>query len=295
MSWPTQVVRYRESLPLTISSTLYAGAGVAVSMLLTLPVHLTLLAVANVAAVVTVLFGYMVVSGLTCNPITYTVVLMSLGFCVDYSCHVVHFADYGVKPGTPWDVRVGHSLRECGFDVMQGCTTAFLGVVVLGFNPAVAFRIFAATSVVITGLGGIFALWGLPSILALFGRFFGGARYSHRTAVAQQREGLPAPEIRVVDVEADLESKVEPNLELGVQPTLSERICSKTSSSSPSSKQSTAPPEDDLSEDDSDDDGAEAEVQHPFGYPQADEYPDGLGASPTAAECHPHFAGNFLV
>lgn len=193
LSWPIHAARYREILDMTVTSAAYAGIAVAVCLAISLPLHLALLALLNVAAVVVVLFGYMAAVGITCNAISYTVVLMSIGFCVDYSCHVVHFSDHGVEPGLSWDLRMGHSLRECGFDVMQGCVTAFLGVALLGFNAALAFRIFAAMSLVITGLGGMFALWGLPSLIALLARALRGCKPppSRAGAVGTQQD---APE-----------------------------------------------------------------------------------------------------
>mmetsp|Transcript_120425 Transcript_120425/g.374986 ORF Transcript_120425/g.374986 Transcript_120425/m.374986 type:complete len:81 (-) Transcript_120425:50-292(-) len=57
---------------------------------------------------------------------------------------------------------------------MQGCATAFLGVALLGFNGSEAFRIFTSMALVITGVGGLFALWGLPALLALLSRLLAG-------------------------------------------------------------------------------------------------------------------------
>ena len=97
-------------------------------MVITMPVHLAILALANVCAITSVLFGFMWFCGITSNLISFTVCVMTIGFCVDYTCHVVHFADHGVLPGTPWDQRMRLSLESCSFDVLQGCLTAFLGV-----------------------------------------------------------------------------------------------------------------------------------------------------------------------
>jgi len=118
-------------------------------------------------AVIIFLFGAMVITNTACNAITLTVCVMALGFCVDYSCHVVHFMEHGVPDDMAWNERVQHSLKECGFDVVQGCFTAFLGVSLLFFAGAEAFRMFAVLSMSITFFGGLFALWGLPAMIAL--------------------------------------------------------------------------------------------------------------------------------
>jgi len=51
--------------------------------------------------------------------------------------------------------------------VLQGCSTALLGVALLYWAPAEAFRMFGLMSIVITLAGGFFALWGLPAVLTL--------------------------------------------------------------------------------------------------------------------------------
>lgn len=169
-SLATHVARYKRIKNMVLESAAYSSIAVLVALLLLLPIRHALLAVGNVVAVVAVLLGYMALSGITCNAISFSVCVMAIGFCVDYSCHIVHFADHNVDRKLPWNERMGHSLRECGFDVMQGCATAFLGVGLLGFHGAMAFRIFAALALIITGVGGLFALWCLPALLALVAR-----------------------------------------------------------------------------------------------------------------------------
>ena len=170
LSFPAQTARYRIIKEKTFSTAGFAFLGVFLAVLITMPVHLAFLAVGNVMAVTCVLFGFMWACNITCNVISYCVCVMAIGFCVDYSCHIVHFADHGVAPGTPWDKRMRHSLEACSFDVLQGCCTAFLGVAMLGFGSAQAFRIFALLAVMITLVGGFFALVGLPCLLALIAR-----------------------------------------------------------------------------------------------------------------------------
>ncbi|CAE7298572.1 Ptchd3 [Symbiodinium sp. CCMP2592] len=170
LSFPTQTARYRIIKDKTFSTAGFAFIGVLLAVVITMPVHLAILALANVCAVTCVLFGFMWFCSITSNLISFTVCVMTIGFCVDYSCHVVHFADHGVSPGTPWDQRMRLSLESCSFDVLQGCLTAFLGVAMLGFGSAQAFRTFALLSVIITLVGGFFALIGLPCLLALLSR-----------------------------------------------------------------------------------------------------------------------------
>ena len=192
LSFPTQTARYRVIKDKTFSTAGFAFIGVFVAVIITMPVHLAFLAVGNVMAVTCVLFGFMWACNITCNVISYSVCVMAIGFCVDYSCHIVHFAHHGVPPGTPWDKRMRHSLEAVSFDVMQGCSTAFLGVAMLGFGTAQAFRIFALLSVVITLVGGFFALVGLPCLLALLSRIARACMGSETPEDETSAPALPA-------------------------------------------------------------------------------------------------------
>lgn len=166
-SFPIHVVRYRHIQSMTLQGVVSACLAVFLSLLLVLPLPFAILAVTNVIAVVLALFGYMAAVGITCNALSYTVCIMAIGFCVDYTCHVMHFADRSFKADRTWQSCMANALRECGFDILQGCATAFLGVVLLGFNGAEAFRIFTSMSLFVTAVGCMFALWSLPSLLAL--------------------------------------------------------------------------------------------------------------------------------
>ena len=96
---------------------------------------------------------------------------MSIGFCVDYTVHVLHFA---APASDPMPAKIERSIKAVGYDVFHGCATAFLGVFMLSFAGSMAFRTFAAMAMVITSVGGIFALAGLPSVLLLVSRAWYG-------------------------------------------------------------------------------------------------------------------------
>jgi len=172
ITFPVHVSRSKRIMEITLLTAAYCVCGVSVALLLTMPLHMAFLAVLNVAAVLVVLFGFMSIVNITANIISYTTCVMAVGFCVDYSCHVLHFAHHDIPAGTPWNARMNISLQACGFDVFNGCLTAFMGVCLLSVNGAMAFKIFALLAAVITSTGGLFALWGLPACLALLSRSF---------------------------------------------------------------------------------------------------------------------------
>lgn len=166
-SFPIHVGRYDKMKGTVLTSCALAVGAVFVALLLSLPVHLALIASLNVLCVVTVLFGFMGLAGITFNAISFAVCIMAIGFCVDYTCHVCHFSNHGMTPGTPWKERMASSIEACGYDVFHGCATAFIGVCFLTFGGSQAFRIFGFMSMVITLVGGSFALFGLPSLLVI--------------------------------------------------------------------------------------------------------------------------------
>jgi len=167
VTFPIQVARYNSIKKELLISAGFCTLAVFVSLLISLPTHLAILAQINIMAVILFLFGFMVVAKITCNAISYSICVMALGFCVDYSCHVVHFMEHDAPHDLVWNERVLQSLKECGFDVIQGCFTAFFGVAMLYFAGAEAFRMLAFMSMCITFFGGLFALWGLPAMISL--------------------------------------------------------------------------------------------------------------------------------
>jgi len=171
-SFPVHVARWRRVKEAVLRTSGWALLSVFCSLMFLLPARGALLAVFNVTGVLVVLLGFMSLTGATYNATTYATSVMAIGFCIDYSCHMVHFATHGFSPGAGWDVRAAHALRECGYDVLLGCATAFIGVFCLSFHRAEGFRIVAHNAMLIISVGGLFALWCLPSALALWSRAF---------------------------------------------------------------------------------------------------------------------------
>jgi len=186
-SFPIHVSRWRLVKESVLQTSGWVLLSVLISLMVLLPARNAVLGVCNVTGVVLVLLGSMSIRGVTYNAITYTSCVMAIGFCVDYTCHIVHFSDHGVPPSAGWDVRMGHALRECGYDVLLGCITSLIGVVLLSFHTAACFRIVAHNAILIMTVGGFSAIWGLPSIMALWSRFMGAVGPGYRTSVERMR------------------------------------------------------------------------------------------------------------
>jgi len=166
ISFPIHVAPYPAIIPETIATAGWAILSVFCALLLSLSVARALVAATSVACVVVVVVGFMAAASITFNAIVYTTIVMAIGFCVDYTVHVMHFSSLG-QPSDSTALKVQRGLEACGYDVFNGAMTAFLGVFLLSFGQSPAFRFFGYISMVIAGVGGMFALFGLPSILLL--------------------------------------------------------------------------------------------------------------------------------
>mgnify|MGYP006166032217 FL=1 len=91
---------------------------------------------------------------------------MAIGFCVDYTVELMHFSVIGAPTDT-MGVKFGNALKACGYDVLHGCDTAIIGVIILGLSGAEYARLFSKLSIVMCLYGGCYALWSLPSSMTI--------------------------------------------------------------------------------------------------------------------------------
>eukprot|EP00966_Prymnesium_polylepis_P287652 6644184-Prymnesium_polylepis.1 len=70
---------------------------------------------------------------------------MAIGFCVDYTVEVMHFSVLGA-PGAPQSAKFEAAMVGCGYDVLHGCSTAFIGVFLMGLGGASYLRTFSGGS-----------------------------------------------------------------------------------------------------------------------------------------------------
>jgi len=166
ISFPIHVARYDIVFEETIQTAGWAILAVFCALLLALPLHRAFIAAVNVACVVVVVVGFMTAVGITFNAISYTTIVMAIGFCVDYTVHIMHFSNLG-KASDSMRVKMRRGIEACGYDVFHGAATAFIGVFLLSLGESHAFRFFGYMSMVIAGVGGAFALFCLPSLMLL--------------------------------------------------------------------------------------------------------------------------------
>ena len=121
----------------------------------------------NICFVVGDVLGCVYFLGASFNAITFTTCVMAVGFCVDYSVHVIHFYVHANATGAKGRVRM--TLFLCGPEVLHGATTTFLGTSLLLVGNSYAFRVFAQMTVAVVLIGVVHGLIILPAFLGLVG------------------------------------------------------------------------------------------------------------------------------
>ena len=164
--WAMKTSFDKELPSLCWSTIAMALLTVGVVLLLALPVHRALISVLNIFLVVFAIIGFMGYAGISYNLISYCTLTMAIGFCVDYTVELMHFSVIG-EPDDSMGVKFANALKACGYDVLHGCMTAILGVLLLGLSGAMYARLFSYLSLVMCLYGGAYALWCLPSSMTL--------------------------------------------------------------------------------------------------------------------------------
>lgn len=114
------------------------------------------------------LLGAMNLLALKFSTITMVVIIMSIGFCIDFSAHIVHafLADVGV--GSRND-RAFKACLRVGVPIFNSALSTFFGICMLSFSNSFIFQVFFKTISILMLLGMLNALLFLPVLLSFIG------------------------------------------------------------------------------------------------------------------------------
>ncbi|XP_066912966.1 patched domain-containing protein 3-like [Clytia hemisphaerica] len=112
------------------------------------------------------LLGMMYLWDLSLNSITMLVLVMAVGFAVDYSCHIVHA--YLVSKETGPDEQMKDAISNIGSSILKGALSTLIGILVLSISSSKLFRLFFKMVFSIILLGLIHGMIILPVILTWF-------------------------------------------------------------------------------------------------------------------------------
>ena len=114
------------------------------------------------------MIGCMHVWGLTLSSITMIEVIMSVGFCIDFSAHLTHAFIAGVGKGSRND-RAYKACIKTGVPIFNSALSTIIGVCVLSMSQSYVFQTFFKTIILIMVLGVFTSMLFLPVLLSLIG------------------------------------------------------------------------------------------------------------------------------
>lgn len=158
--------QYDSILSSTIVNIACASAAVIVVSLLLIPRPLCSIWVSVTIASINVgIFGYMSLWGVKLDFVSMVTIIMSIGFCVDFSAHIAyHFAkDRGLSS----QERIRSALHSVGVPILQSALSTILGILVLIVVDNYVYRSFLKTVFLVILLGAYHGLVVLPVLLTL--------------------------------------------------------------------------------------------------------------------------------
>lgn len=130
------------------------------------PISITCVLLTMITIVMGML-GFMYFWGLRLSAITSVQIILSVGFCVDFTVHISHA--FMAASGKNRNLRVIHALEKVGVPVLNGAISSVLGILMLAFAKSYVFKSFFKTMLLIVLLGLGHALLVLPVILSFLG------------------------------------------------------------------------------------------------------------------------------
>jgi predicted RND superfamily exporter protein len=114
------------------------------------------------------LIGAMTIMSLSLSTITMIIVVMSIGFCIDFSAHIVHAFIVDSGKGDR-NIRAYRACLHVGIPIFSSAFSTFLGVCLLAFCESYIFKAFFKLISVLMVLGVINSLFFLPVLLTFVG------------------------------------------------------------------------------------------------------------------------------
>ncbi|XP_053403107.1 patched domain-containing protein 3-like [Mercenaria mercenaria] len=120
-----------------------------------------------VASIMAGVIGFMYYLDVSLSAISMVMLIMSIGFSVDFTAHICH--GYMMSDGETRAVRVRKAIDKTGAPIFHGAVSSIIGILVLTGAKSYIFRSFAAVMSMVLVFGILHALFLLPVILSLIG------------------------------------------------------------------------------------------------------------------------------
>ncbi|XP_076454785.1 patched domain-containing protein 3-like [Babylonia areolata] len=153
--------QYLAILPATLQMLGYGVASMIVVTFMFLPnAQIVSLVAVTIVMILTGIFGFMYFWNITLSPITMIHLVMSVGFCVDFSAHVC--TAYLISDRIKRKARARDAVRHAASPVMNGAISTLLGVVFLSFTKSYVFVTFFKIMLLVITLGMLHVLCVVP-------------------------------------------------------------------------------------------------------------------------------------
>ena len=130
------------------------------------PISVTCVTITMVTIVLG-MFGFMHFWGLALSAITTVQIILSVGFCVDFTVHISHA--FMTATGKNRNERVAAALEKVGVPILNGGLSSILGILMLAFAGSYIFKSFFKTMLLVILLGLAHSLLLLPVVLSFIG------------------------------------------------------------------------------------------------------------------------------
>ena len=114
------------------------------------------------------MIGLMNAWNLTLSSITMIELIMSIGFSIDFSAHVVHAFLASVGKGDR-NVRAFKACTRVGLPIFNSAISTVIGICLLGFSRSYIFHTFFKSILILMVLGVLNSLLFLPVLLSVVG------------------------------------------------------------------------------------------------------------------------------
>ncbi|RNA30704.1 Patched domain-containing 3 [Brachionus plicatilis] len=175
--------QFEETLPNVIQSFVIALESMYLIALIFVPDLVSVFCIiASMLSIMTGLVGFMHLWGLSLSSITMIELIMSVGFCVDFSAHVTHAFITNGKGDR--NKRAYKAFLHVGVPIFNSAVSTIVGISLLGFCKSYIFKSFFKTMIILMSLGILNSLLFLPVLLSLIGPHWP----MHQEAKQQMRE-----------------------------------------------------------------------------------------------------------
>lgn len=160
--------QFEQTLPNILQSFLIAVEAMYFISLIFIPDLVSVCSIVfSMGSIMIGLLGWMHIWGLTLSSVTMIELIMSVGFCIDFSAHITHAFITNGKGDR--NKRAYKSFLHVGVPIFNSALSTVVGISLLAFCKSYIFISFFKTMLILMCLGVVNSLLFLPVLLSLIG------------------------------------------------------------------------------------------------------------------------------